>query len=103
MVFDEVENDEFFKGKKFDLKKKLHFFFMKVDKCYMKMKREEDDNKSYHMLWVHGMPCVLFKFNRWSSILTDTWKEVNRFHNILTERIKIVNDIRFIGPNWDTL
>jgi len=50
MDFDEVENDEFFKGKKFDLKKKLHFFFMKVDKCYMKMKREEDDNKSYHML-----------------------------------------------------
>jgi len=96
LVFDEVEMMNF-------LKEKNWIFFIKVDKGYMKMKREEDDNRSYHMLWVHDMPCVLFKSNRWSPILNDTWKRVNGFCKILTERTKIVNDIRFMRPNWDTL
>jgi len=79
--------------------KKMDFFY----EGYMKMKMEEDEDGSYHILWVHDMPCVLFKSNRWSPILNDMWQRVNRFCKIVTERTKIVNGIIFMGPNWDSL
>jgi len=41
------------------------------------------------------MPHVLFK----STILNHMWKDVTKFYKILTEKTKIVNDVRFIGPN----
>ena len=65
----------------------------------MKMKREEDDNRNDYMLQVWCMPHVLFK----STILNHMWKDVTKFYKILTEKTKIVNDVRFIGPNWNTL
>jgi len=73
---------------------------MKVDEGYMKMKREEDDNRSYHMLWIHDMLCVFFKSNLWSPIITDTWQRLIVFAKKLTEGTIMVNGIRFMRPNW---